>query len=328
MYRLYLSAVVAAAVVATAQAGPQEFFNESVKDFGITPRGPVLVHYFAVKNTSNQAVTIGQPRVSCGCVSASILKATLQPGESTAVLAQMDTRRIPQAGALKSVTVYVPFLTPTSEEVHLRVQAIARDDLVLTPDTLAFGTVKKGAGAKATVKLTFYSDPNWTVTEPTSTGAYIKATVKAGEKSGNTVSYDVEATLDPECPVGSWTADVWVKTSAVGIEKFRIPVSVVVSAPIASNPEAVKFGDVKVGQSSEQRLMLQGNSAFKILKINGADDLLTAIPMADDSRPVHVLKLTLSPKAAGDVARTIEVETDHKEQPKITISLVARGVAK
>lgn len=328
MPRLLLSTFVLAAAATAAAAGPQEFFSENVKDFGITPRGPVLVHYFTVKNTSSQTVTIGQPRVSCGCVSASVVKSTLAPGESTAVVAQMDTRRIPQAGVLKSVTVYVPFLTPTAEEVHLRVQSIARDDLVLTPDSLAFGTVRKGQGGKATVRLTFYSDANWQVTEPTSTGAYIKATVKAGAKQGNQVSYDVEATLDAECPVGNWTADVWVKTTAAGIEKFRIPVSVTVVAPIALNPDAIKFGDVKVGESSEQRLLLQGNAAFKILKVTGGDDTLTAAPMSDESRPVHVLKLTLNPKVAGDVTRTIEVETDHKEQPKLTIPLVARGVAK
>ncbi len=325
MHRLLFTAVVVASVAATASAGPQEFFSENVKDFGITPRGPVLIHYFTVKNTSNQAVSIGQPRVSCGCVSASVMKSTLQPGESTAVVAQMDTRRIPQAGALKSVTVYVPFLSPTAEEVHLRVQAIARDDLVMSPDTLAFGNVKKGAGAKTTVKLTFFGDPNWQVSEPTSGGAYIKAAVKPGEKSGSSVTYEVEATLDPECPVGNWTTDVWVKTTATGIEKFRIPVTVTVTAPIIK-PDAVKFGDVKVGQSAEQRLLLQGNAAFKILKVTGADDLVTVSPISDDSRPVHVLKLTLTPKSAGDLNKTIEVETDHKEQPKIKISLVGRGI--
>jgi len=77
-----------------ASAGASDLFAEKVKDFGVTPRGPILVHYFRVTNTTNNTVTIGQPRVSCGCVSASVAKNQLAPGDSTAVVAHMDTRRI------------------------------------------------------------------------------------------------------------------------------------------------------------------------------------------------------------------------------------------
>src|SRR5262245_18991978 len=75
------------------------YLSETVKDLGATPRGPVLVHYFTIKNTSNHPITLGHPRVSCGCVSASIVnnKTVVPPGDTALVAAQMDTRRIPQA---------------------------------------------------------------------------------------------------------------------------------------------------------------------------------------------------------------------------------------
>src|SRR4051812_2900449 len=116
MHRLLLTVFVVAGTAGGAFAGAQDFFNETTKDFGTTPRGPVLVHYFPVRNTGPNTVSLGQPRVSCGCVSASIVgKTTLAPGESTTVLAQMDTRRIPQANVLKSVIVYVSFVAPIAE---------------------------------------------------------------------------------------------------------------------------------------------------------------------------------------------------------------------
>src|SRR5687768_12794154 len=157
MRRLLYGAIVLLGAAGPASAGATDYFSEFAKDFGTTPRGPVLMHYFTIKNTTNQAVQIGHPRVSCGCVSTSLLKNTLAPGESTAGLAMLDTRRIPQANVVKAVNVYVPFLAPSYEEVTLRVQAIARDDLVMTPDTLAFGTLRKGQGGATAVKLTFYS---------------------------------------------------------------------------------------------------------------------------------------------------------------------------
>lgn len=324
MHRVLLAGLIGSVVVAgSAQAGANSYFTETVKDFGITPRGPMLVHYFTVKNTSGQTVTMGQPRVSCGCVSATILKPQLAPGESTAVVAHMDTRRIPQAYVVKSVTVYVPFLSPIPEEVSLRVQAIARDDLVLSPDTLAIGTVRKGEGGKATTKLTFYSDPNWQVSEVSSSGAYVKPAVKQVGRANNEVSYEVTATLDPNCPVGNWTADLWLKTNTPGLEKLRIPVTVTVVAPIAVNPEAVAFGTVKLGEHSEQKVILQGTQPFKVTEVKKGAPGLDVSGITQTARPVHVLRLNFTPKADGQVSSFLELLTDNKEQPKVTVPWTA-----
>jgi len=326
MHRLLVIAFVAVlATAGSASAGAQDFFAETVKDFGTTPRGPVLVHYFQVRNTSQQTVSLGQTRVSCGCVSSKIVgKTTLAPGETTTVEAQMDTRRIPQANVLKSVIVYVPISGQFSEEVQLRVQAIARDDLVMSPDTIAFGTIRKGQGGKATTRITFYSDPNWKIAEIASSGAYIKAEAASAVKKGNEVSYEVTATVEPDCPVGNWTADLWLKTSIAGVEKLRIPVTVNVVSPIVVNPEAVKFGDVKIGEKSEQKVILQGSQPFKVIGLKGSESDLEIVAVAEGSRPVHILKLSFMPKTAGDVVRSIEITTDHAEQPKLIIPVGGR----
>ena len=327
MVRAMLTGLLVLGGTAAAQAqSATAYFSETVKDFGATPRGPVLVHYFTVKNTSNYPVTLGQPRVSCGCVSASIVnnKTVVPPGDTTLVAAQMDTRRIPQANVLKSVIVYVPFLSPVLEEVQLRVQAVARDDLVVTPDTLAMGTVRKGQGGKATARLTFYSDPNWKVGEPVSTGAYVKTEVTQVARQGSEVTYEVTATLDPTCPVGNWTADVWLKTSAPGLDKLRLPLTVNVISSIAVNPGSISFGDVKIGEPSEQKVILQGSAPFKVMEVKGGDGVLAVDQVSPGPRPVHVLKLTLTPKAAGDVIRSLEIVTDSKEQPKVIVPVTAR----
>ena len=129
MSRFVLAVVGILGTSALATAGPADLFEERVKHFGTTPRGPVLVHYFRFTNTTGQPITVGQPRVSCGCTSAAILKAQIAPGETSAVVAQMDTRRIPTPNTIKSVIVYVPFYGPNPEEVALRLQTVCRDDL-------------------------------------------------------------------------------------------------------------------------------------------------------------------------------------------------------
>src|SRR5438067_586083 len=127
MNRLLLAVAGLLGTAASAWAGPGDLFGEKVMDFGTTPKGTVLVHYFRFTNTTNQTITVGNPRVSCGCVSASVSKNSIAPGESAAVIAYMDTRRIPTPNVTKSVLVYVPFLAPTQEESTLRVQTVARD---------------------------------------------------------------------------------------------------------------------------------------------------------------------------------------------------------
>jgi len=323
MTRFILGAAVWLGATVPAFAGATDYFSEFVKDFGTTPRGPVLTHYFTVKNTTQQNVTLGQPRVSCGCVSASVLKNTLAPGESTAVLAMMDTRRIPQAGVTKSVTVYVPFLAPVLEEVALRVETVCRDDLMMTPEALVFGTLRKGQGGAASVKVTFNSDPSWQVTDVTSTGAYVKPEAKLVSRNGAEVTYEISAKLDPACPVGDWTADVWLKTSNAGVAKLRVPVRVTVVAPLALNPGEVKLSDLKIGETVEHKVVLRGNQAFKVLDVKGGDDVVTVKTPLKEAMQVHVLTINVTAKTAGDLNRTFEIVTDHQEQGKLTLPFKA-----
>jgi len=216
MRRALFAVFFVTVAVGQASAGAPEYFSEVNKDFGTSPIGPVLTHYFAIRNTTNGTVTMGTPRIGCGCVSATLMKATLAPGETTYLIAYMDTKKIPnhQRGVTKTVTVSVPFLSPVPEEVVTRVTTVAREDLFYTPDSLRFGTVSKGSDSKATMKVTLYNQPSWQVTQATSTGKYVSAEFKEISRKSNEVVYEVTATLSPDCPVGNWMSDVVLTTSA------------------------------------------------------------------------------------------------------------------
>jgi hypothetical protein len=327
MRLISLTLMIVVSLCSTVNAAARDYFSETVKDFGTTPRGPVLVHYFVLRNTSSQPVVIGSPRVSCGCVSATVLKSQLAPGEISAVAAFMDTRRIPQAGVQRTVTIYVPFLAPILEEVQLRVQAIARDDLVITPDSLNFGTVRKGQGGTASVRLSFYNDPNWQILQAKSSGAYVHPKVALLHRQGNQVTFEITATLDADCPVGNWVADVWLQTSAPGLERLRVPVTVTVVAPIAVNPESVNFGEIRLGAPVEQRIILQGSRPFRIREIQGGDPEISVSPAGDDSRPVQVLSIRLTATKPGIMTKTLTVVTDHPEQASVSIAVAASAVS-
>jgi hypothetical protein len=325
MTRFVLAAAGLLGAATLAGAGPADLFEEKVKDFGVTPRGPVLVHYFRFTNTTNQTITLGQPRVSCGCVSAAVTKNQVAPGETAAVIAYMDTRRIPQPYVTKSVTVYAPMFTGASaEEATFRVQAVARDDLMMSPNTLAFGTVRKGQGGKVSAKVTLTSDPNWQVTKSTSTGGNVHVEHKLDSRNGSVVTYEVTATLDKDCPVGNWTSDIFLETSNQGVTKLRVPVTVNVVAPVAVSPEAVQFGDVAVGKPAEKRVVVQGAEPFKILQVKGTDEQVAVKVDSEEAKPVHVVTVSFKPATAGAFKRDVEIVTDSQEAPKVVVPVTAK----
>jgi hypothetical protein len=323
MKRMLWGVVVLFAAALPVNAGARDYFTEFEKNFGTTPRGPVLEHYFIVKNTTQQTINLGQARVSCGCVSATVMKNTLAPGESTAVYAAMDTRRIPQAYVTKTVTVYVPFFGSVNEEVQLKVTSIARDDLVMSPDKMAFGTVRKGKEANGSVKFTLYNNPNWQITEATSTGVYVKPEVKQASKNSNEVTYEVTAKLDPACPAGNWTAEIWLKTNAPGIEMLRVPVTVNVTAPINVTPDPLNLNELTVGKETDFKVTLQGTQAFKVLQVKGVDDVVAVKAGSEEARPVHILTISVKPKVSGGLDKLLEIQTDNKEMPTLSIPIKA-----
>ncbi len=312
-----------------AMAGPGDLFSEKEKDFGVSPKGTVLVHYFRFTNTTKETLTLGQPRVSCGCVTPALTANRLAPGETAAVIAYMDTKRIPHAGITKTVLVYVPFTAPTFEEVALKVTTVTRDDLMMSPDTLAFGNVTKGKGAKVSTKVTFTSDPRWTVNKATSTGGFVSVEAKLSSRNGSIVTYDIIATLEKECPAGNWTSDVNLETSHTAVAKLRIPVTVNVSAPVAATPETISFGSVTMGKTTpEQKVTIQSATPFKILEVKGADAQLTVRVDTETAKAVHTVVIAASPTKTGGFKRTVEIVTDNKDQPSIIVPVTAKVVGK
>ena len=326
MWRAALAVIVASVATSQALAGAANYFTETTKDFGTSPIGPVLTHYFAIKNTSNAPVTMGTPRIGCGCVSANLMKASLAPGETTYLIAYMDTKKIPtgQRNVTKTVTVSVPFLSPYPEEVVCRVTTVGREDLFFTPDSLRFGTLGKDVGGKSTMKVTLFNQPSWQINGAQSTGKFVKVEFKEFSRKGSEVVYEVTANLDPECPIGNWMSEVILSTSASGIEKLRIPVTVVVNSPIAADPVELKFGDVIVdADAAPRQILLQSSTPFKVLEVKGTDGKITVKTVTDGSRATHILNVNVKPDEVGELIRQLQIVTDSKEMPTVIVPVSA-----
>jgi len=316
--------VIAMFAAGTVQAGEAEkFFSERSKDFGTVPFGPSLVHYFKITNTSKQMVQMTGARVSCGCTSATLQSYTLKPGESTYLLAQMDTKRF--IGP-KEVIVYVSFSQPSYEEVTLSVKANRNDNFSKSSENIAIGQVRKGTDGTASMQVTMRNDPYFELKEASSGTDFVKASFKLVRRERTEVVYDVSATLKPGLDTGLWTTDVMFTSTNPSLPVIRIPVTVEVVAAITATPASVQFPSVKVGDKKELSVVVKGDKPFKILDVKGGDGLVTAVADSNEAKQAHIVRIVYQPNQAGDYAKTITVVTDNGTASTVTIPV--RGKAR
>ncbi len=311
------------AASARANSWADSMFDEQSYDFGAVPRGQLLTHPFRVVNKTDKTVQIGNVRVSCGmCSSARAVQTTLEPGQETVILAQMNTNRF---SALKEITVYVQFNQPNFEEVRLNIRAISREDLVYNPDSLSFGTLKRGAGATQSMTITFYGAPT-KILDAKSESNYVQLTFKEIKGASGDSNYQLEAKIRPDTPAGKWYTDIWVNTNNTSMPKLRVPLTVEVEASLSVSPNSVALGEIKAGGETDRKVIIRSAKPFVITSISGTDNVVQVREAKAESKTVHVLTVTLRPSVVGELQRTIRVHTDLKNGGDIEFKTIANIV--
>lgn len=322
-YGLVVVTVLASVGPVRSATWADALFEEFSKDFGSVPRGPMLTHPFRVVNNTRGPVTISSVRVSCGCVTAVALKGHLEPGESTTVVTRMDTTRFT---GLRSVTIYVQFSHPAFEEVRLWVQANGRNDFSVTPDTLAFGQLKRGGTPSASVLLSFYGISDTQITEVKCESNYIQTRAQEVRRTDSEVTYQVTATLRADAPAGKWYSDVWLKTNNATMPPIRVPLTVEIESALSVNPETVTLGAVKTRSESERRVIVRGVKPFKVAQVLGTNDRLLVHVDNQQAKPVHVLTIKLKAGDPGELNHTLSILTDLTDDNKIDFHVNAQVV--
>lgn len=306
---------------ATARANPpaEKFFDELTYDFGSVPRGQTLTHPFRLVNKTDKAVQISNVRVSCGrCSSARAIQTTLQPGQETVILAQMYSSAF---SGSKDISIYVAF-APKYEEVRLTIRANSREDLIYNPDSLNFGKVKRGLGAKQSMTISFYGAPTQIV-DAKSESNYVQLSMGQAKGPNGEPMFQLEAKIRPDTPAGKWYTDIWVTTTNPSMPKLRVPLTVEVEAALSVTPNSVSLGEIRAGGETDRKVIIRGATPFRITKITGSDGELQVREAKSESKTVHVLTVTVRPSSVGALNRTIRVHTDIKNGGDIEFQTIA-----
>jgi hypothetical protein len=322
-YTLVVLAGLWATAPAVAASWADALFDELSRDFGSVPRGPTLTHSFRIANKTGETVHIAGVRVSCGCTSAAALQSDLEPGQSTALVTHMDTRRF---GGVKTVTIYVQFDRPQWEEVRLWVQANSRDDLTITPETLAFGHIKRGASPETSVNIGFFGNSGWQILDIHCDTSYVLPKIEETRREANEVTYRLSARVRADAPVGRWYTDIWLKTNDPGNIRVRVPVTMEIESSLSISPTVASLGTIKAGTETERKIILRGLKPFRITSIEGTDAGLHVKDSTPASKPVHVLTVKLKASVPGDWTRTLRVRTDLASDSEIEFQAKAQVI--
>ncbi len=333
-YLVALAVFVLAYGSASAQSGAwaDKLFlaggGKTAHDFGTVARGAQLVYSFPITNIYSVPLEITGIRATCGCVSATPSSRVLKPQEKGQLNILMDARRF---SGPKVVTVYVTVGPEYVSTAALRITANARPDVVLNPGQINFGVVGQGQTPTQILDVEYAGSYDWRVTEvvKSANGPY-DVTVQQlyrepaqGRKPGR-AGYRLAVTLKPDAPPGPLKQELILKTNEPGGSQFlTVVVEANVQATLSVSPAVVNLGRVKVGSESTQKVQVRGQRPFRILKVDGVDDQVTAI-LPTGAAQNHVLVLRCQPRQPGDIRRQLVIHTD-MDRSAVTVSLEAKA---
>jgi hypothetical protein len=299
----------------------KKMFDSLSHDFGAVAKGAEVSHRFRVRNLYQQDARIASVTTSCGCTAPRFDQTPFKMHESTYVDISMDTNRFQHD---KSSTVTITFDQPQYAVVTIPVKVYIRTDVVLTPGSINFGAVDRGAAQERKIELTYAGDPNWTITNVVSNNEYLKARVKETLRQNGQVGYDLIVALSPKAPVGYLRQQLMLTTND---QAGQIPVLVQarVEADVTVTPSIVQLGSVAPGTEAVKTVLLRGHIPFVIEKVEceSAHGIFKMPQLTKDAKTVHVISLTFTaPKESGPMSEKFIVTIAGRSEP---ITFTAQG---
>ncbi len=300
-----------------------------VHDFGTVPWGTTLVHRFNMTNIYAVPMQIiSDPQVSCNACTR-ILRYTqkLEPRETGFIDVEMDARNFRGA---KSVTIQATFAGQRDGKrfqstALLQIRAFSRNDVTVTPGQVAFGTVSQGKEPTQTVDINYSGQQiNWQIIGIDDANAHnVKASVQRTAQGRGTTTYRLTATLKSDAAAGALQDQILLKTNDPASPLLKVPVSGMVQASLGVvQGMDVHLDPVPVGEETTRLITIRSTKPFRIIKVDGEGDGLTA-KYQPITAPIQVVTITFKPSQPGELKRKLTIYSDQKDMT----TLIVEGTA-
>ncbi len=311
-----------------AEEWAQKMFLTTNHDFGTVARHAKAEYEFPLTNLYLEDVHIASVTSSCGCTEVSVPNPWLKTYQSGVILAKFNTRAFT---GRKGATITVTFDKPFPATVQLHTSGFIRDDVVLEPSSVNFGTVNAGTPAEATIAVNYAGQQgNWQVLRVQSPDPHLTANVLQTRNywGGTSASCSLRVQLDANAPSGYIKQHLVLITNDPNAPQIPVLVEGWVRPALSVSPASLFLGELAVGQSVTRQVVVQAAKPFRVLAVEADSNLrVSMVPSTGNTpRPVQVIPLTIAAntRGPGKLEGTIHLKTDLNQQ----VDLVALAVVK
>jgi hypothetical protein len=197
-------------------------------DRGELKAGAPLTQTFKFTNRSlNQTVEIAGVKVSCGCAKSSFDKEKLKPGETATLTVQVNTLAQAAGPWSWTATVRYKYAGDAAEEtLPVRMTGTLVREVTLTPPGLAISL--ESGSVTQNITLTDTRTTPLAVKGAAPTSSFLKATLQAGDKPGQT---RIAVTIAENAPLGEHNETIVLATDDPLYPELRVPVKVSKKSP-------------------------------------------------------------------------------------------------
>jgi hypothetical protein len=293
---------------AAGQEWARKLFETTNHDFGTVARGSKQEFSFAVKNIYKEDIHLASVRSSCGCTSPRITKNFLKTGETSAVVAVLNTRSFL---GTKGATITVVIDKPYYAEVQLHVSSYIRGDVVFHPGVVNLGSVDAGEAAETEIDVAYAGRESWQIVDVRSANRHFEVELEETQRGGGRVGYRMRVRLKPDAPAGYIQDQLFIVTNDSGSRSVPVPVEGQVVSPMTVSPASLFMGVLKPGQTTKKQLVVRGKKPFKITCVKCEDEAFRIDEANAESKVLHFLPVEYTAgEEPGNVVRKIEIETD------------------
>ena len=313
-----MSVVVLCAATASAEQWAEKMFTQRSHDFGPVPRDSKTEYEFVVKNLYNEDLHIAHVGASCSCTQPRILKDTLKPLESGAIVAAFNTRAFSgQHSARLTVTID----RPQFAQVELQVKGYVRTDLVLEPGLVNLGTIGEGQAAEKKIKIEHFGGSDWKIKEVATDSEFLSASVNEKSRRGGRVVYELAVQLKEGAPAGYLKDQLAITTNDTRTKQFDVSVEGRIEPQLSVSPSTLMLGTLQPGQKITKNFVVKGIKPFKILDIH-CDNASFTFKSSDESKTVHLIPMTFEAGTdAGTISQQIEIVTDLDDHKSVQLTV-------
>jgi hypothetical protein len=296
---------------------------QSQVDLGEVKSGKPLAHCFAFVNRGPDAIEITEIRPSCGCLKPRCDKAAYRPGESGALLFEVNT--LTQPAGPHAWRVLIRYRSGSREgELPLVLSARVVNEVLVQPAAL---TIYTEAGAHHSLTLTDARPLPLAITEVRTTSPHLRARPETPVKdAAGRLVQTVRLEVLTDYSEGKHEEEVTLRTNDSEYPDLRVPVTVVKRPRqrVSAVPSSLNLSAPAVGAIPTRLVLVRANGDELVeLERAEADDPAVTLQWSRGASPTATVRVGVDRKRlTGDgLQTTVRIHVAKPAPQVLTIPL-------